>query len=265
MKLRFLSAAAGFAALLPALAPAQQVTIQFGGAAAHLTDPDTNWVSQIGASQVIQWNGVNSDGGGFNASGTLVEQGVGATLTSLGSENLILTTTGISAINLGPGYPLTDAGGSPNLLGIKANDTDDRLKFEAKNEEKWTFSFNQDVTLNHMVGAAMAFNLERFGIDIGNDGTYEYEWNRSAGFIVGSGLVSAASYAGGGNRYVASPTDGIAIPANTEVTIAGLQGAIAIESLVVTTIPEPSTYALLAGFGALGLIILRRRFSKNSR
>lgn len=258
MKMKFPFAIAGLTVLIPVLSSAQ-ITIQFGGDVAHLTDPDANWVSQIGADQIIQWNGVNSDGGSFNASGTMVDQGVGATLTSLGAENLVLTTTGISATNTTAGFPVTGAAGSPNVLGVQANDTgDDAAKFNVGNTEAWTFSFNQDVTIDHMIGAAMDFNLERFGIDIGNDGSYEYEWNRSAGFTVGSGTVNPVTFAPVANRYVATPDGGIAVAANTDVTVEVLQGNIGLQGLVVT-VPEPSAFALLAGLGALGLLCYRRR------
>lgn len=258
MKMNLPLVAAALTALVPAIASAQ-VSIQFGGDVAHLIDPDANWVSQIGADQIIQWNGVNSDGGSFNASGTMVDQGVGATLTSLGAENLVLTTTGISATNTTAGFPVTGAAGSPNVLGVQANDTgDDSAKFNVGNTEAWTFSFNQDVTIDHMIGAAMDFNLERFGIDIGGDGSYEYEWNRSAGFTVGAGSVTAVSFAPVNNRYVATPDGGIDLPAGTDVTVEVLQGNIGLHGLVVT-VPEPSAFAVLAGIGALGLLIFRRR------
>lgn len=257
MKIKLPLAAAALTALVSAIASAQ-ASIQFGGDIDHLIDPDANWVSQIGADQIIQWNGVNSDGGSFNASGTMVDQGVGATLTSLGAENLVLTTTGISATNTTAGFPLTSAAGSPNVLGVQAFSGEDAAKFNIGNTEAWTFSFNQDVTLDHMIGAAMDFDGERFGIDIGNDGSYEYEWNRSDGFTVGAGSVTAATFDPVTNRYVATPDGGITLPAGTDVTVEGLQGNIGLHGLVVT-VPEPSAFAMLAGIGALGLLFMRRR------
>jgi hypothetical protein len=266
MKIPFLSAAAGFAALVPALAFAQ-VSIQFGSRTEFSTGyPD--WTTQIGADQIIQWNGRNSDGGAAGASGTLAGEGVGASLTSLGAENLVLTTTSISTTAApAVGFPITgffafnlNSEPAAGLLGVKSGTSEDGAKFSVG--ESWTFSFNQDVVLEKMVGA-LQFNLLRFGIDIGNNATYDYEWNRSAGFTVGSGTVAPVAYGEGTSQspselYVATFTNGIAIPGGTEVTITSLNGDISLDSLVVTVIPEPSTYALLFGIGALGLIVYRR-------
>lgn len=265
MKANSIIKAVALSALIPAVSTGT-IIVQFGGDAAHTSDAD--WISQIGGDQIIQWNGVNSDGGSFGSSGTMVNQGIydagppesGGKLTSLGTENLILTTTGISATNTTSGFPTTGAAGAPNVLGVQANDTgDDAAKFNIGNTESWTFQFNKDVTLLYMVGAAMDFDLERFGIDIGDDGTNEYEWNRSAGFTVGSGSVAAVTYDPVANRYVAMPTGGIAIAANTDVTISVEQGNIGLQALVVEVVPEPSTFALLAGLGVLGLVVVRRK------
>lgn len=260
-----LTTLAGLTALLPALASA--IVIQFGSLTEFSTDP--TWETQIGADQIVQWNGKNSGGGAVGSSGTLVDQGIGATLTSSGSENLVLTTTGLATTATPEtGFPITGyfgffSGETPaaGLLGVKSGTSEDGAKFGVG--ESWTFSFNQDVVLQQMVGGAMDFNLERFGIDIGNNSSYEYEWNRSAGFTVGTGNVAAITYGAGASAanvqvYVATFTDGIALPAGTDVTITSLQGSISVESLVVTAVPEPSFFALLAGIGAFGLILYRR-------
>lgn len=248
---------ASFSLLAAAAALSAQTTIQFGGDTSHLTDgtstEDINWNAAVGADQIIQWNGVNSNGGSFGASGTLANQGLSATLTSLGAENLVLTTRGLSADDI-TGIQ-TSAIGSPNSMGVNSGNDNVAPQFEAAFNETWTFDFSQDVRITNMIGVGMGFDGERFGIDIGADGSYEFEWNRM-GFVVGTGVVAASGF-GGGQEYLASFDTGV-ISAGTDITIAGLQGVIGLQALVVV-IPEPSSFAMLIGASALGLVLLRRR------
>lgn len=256
MKNHILSTAAA-ASFLAAASLSAQTTIQFGGDATHLTDgtttEDINWNAAVGADQIIQWNGVNSNGGTFEASGTLAGQGVNATLTSLGTENVVLTTRALSAVDV-TGIQ-TASTGLPQVLGVDSGTDAVPTQFEAEFNETWTFDFSQDVTLTNMIGVGMGFDGERFGIDIGADGTYEFEWNRT-GFTVGSGLVTASVF-GGSQEYLATFDTGV-ISAGTDITIAGLQGVIGLQALVVV-IPEPSSFAMLIGASALGLVLFRRR------
>jgi hypothetical protein len=243
--------------LLIAASSVSGQTIQFGGDVSHITDgttaEDTAWQSAIGADQIIRWDGVNSDGGGSGASGTLHSQGVGATLTSLGAEDLVLTTRAVSATT---GPTTTFAYGNPNYLGVDSGGDTYGAQFESNFSEAWVFDFSKDVTLNSMIGLGLAFNGQKFGIDIGNDGSYEYEWTRT-GFTEGSGSVVGSAF-GGTNEYLASFTTGIAISAGTDIKITSINGYIGLEGLVVT-VPEPATYALLAGALALASVMVRRR------
>lgn len=232
--------------------------IFFGGDAGNIagTDPaDINWQNAVGADQIIQWNGANSGGGPAGNSGSLFNQGVGGSLTSLGTENLVLTTTALSALDT-TGIT-TSATNLPQFLGVNSAGGGGANVFDSAQEEIWTFSFNQDVVLTQMVGRNMQFNGQRFGVDIGANGTYDFEWTRT-GFTVGSGSVTAASF-GGFEEYLATFGSGISISSGTEVAFTSLQGPISLQGLVVNVIPEPSSFALLAGLGSLGLILLRRR------
>lgn len=234
-----------------------QASIQFGGDAGHITDgtrpADIAWNSAVGADQIIQWNGVNSDGGSFSASGSLANAGVGATLTSLGAEDVVLTTRGLSADDT-TGIQ-TSLIGSPNIMGVDSGTDLEAKQFEAAFNETWTFDFSQDVTLTNMISVGMGFDGERFGIDINADGSYEFAWNRT-GFTVGTGTVALSEF-GGSQEYLATFDTGV-ISAGTDITIAGLQGNIGIQALVVA-IPEASTFAMLSGAAALGWVMLRRR------
>lgn len=263
MKRSVISLTAAAAAAFIGQASAQTV-IQFGGDHDHLQDggrpQDGAWTSAVGAEQIIQWNGVNYNSatgvfGNFGTAGTLANLGVGASLTSVGPEAVTLTTRALDATDTTS--ITTGVTGSPNLLGVNAGVPNDGVKFEADFAESWTFDFDQDVTWISMISAAMDFNLERFGIDIGNTGTNDYEWNRSAGFIVGSGIVDTVDF-GGPDEYLATFASPITLPAGTDVRISGAQGAISLEGLVIS-IPEPSSFALLAGILALGSIAMRRR------
>jgi hypothetical protein len=247
-----------------------QVIIQFGGEAGKITrlesgvdvtTDDTNWQSQIGADQIIQWNGVSAGfgltGGSFNSAGSLANKIVtdNAKLNSIGSENLVLSTIDIESDVAGT--ERTNATLTPNVFGIDVG-TGTNAQFNTDNAEVWTFSFDQTVTLLNIVGSGMDFDLERWGLDIGNDDTYEYQWNRLDGFTAGAGTVAETTY-NTPNRYVATFGTGIEIAAGTEIAITALQGNMNLQSIVVSAVPEPGTYGLILGALAMGWIMIRRR------
>ena len=203
---------------------------------------------------MIQWNGVNSVNQNFGNAGTLNNQGAGATLTSLGSENIVLTTRGLSSTDT-DGL-LTFSTGRPQILGINSDNDNNAAQFESNFSEIWTFDFSKDVVFEQMVANAMGFDGETFGIDIGADGSYEYEWNRT-GFTTGTGTVVAVSF-GAADEYLATFGSGFSVPAGTDIAIAGLAGSIGIEALVIS-VPEPSSYALFAGILAMTGVVIRRR------
>ena len=267
-RLAFLMTRRGIAALavaalsLGVVSTAQAgVVVQFGGDASRVNAPvDTDWDSQIGADQIIQWNGVNSDGGSFGASGTLVGGTTGSSLTSLGAENLVLTTVSLGSDTTEPGFPSLAAGGSPNVLGVNSGGNDDAQKFNVGLNESWTFEFNKPVIVRAMIGAAMDFDGERFGLDVEGVGNV-VDWRRT-GVLVGptGSSVAAATFAPTANRYVLTlPTDAnaIEVAAGTDLTISGLQGNIGLQGLVVEVVPEPGSL-VLASLG-MGLLALRRR------
>ena len=191
--------------LFPLLGSAQ--IIQFGGFESHKTNSDdgnngrdwtdynARWQSNIGADQVIQWNGVNSVGGSSGASGNLNENGVGATLTSLGTENIVLTTRAVGVTSAGASGAQTFSTGSPNILGVEGlpnsgpgDVSRDAGKFDSVEGEFWTFDFSKDVYLNKFMGTNFA-NFEVLAIDIGNNATNDYVIQGN-GFTTGLGTPS---------------------------------------------------------------------------
>jgi hypothetical protein len=102
------------------------------------------FVSQIGAGEIVQFNGVNSDGGSFGASGTLVNQGVGASLTN-SANGLVLTTTAISSSNAAR----TNTVSSGGQLGINASAGG--ANFQQSDATEWSFEYNKDVELKQVI------------------------------------------------------------------------------------------------------------------
>lgn len=223
-------------AILFAASSAQAATIQFGGEAGIVSN--TDFQSQIGASQVIQWNGVNSAGGSFGASGSVTNnaagEAAGAALTSVGPEALTLTSQAIQPI--GAGAATTKADSLPNVVGVS------NPKFDAG--ESWTIDFDQDVALKHLVFSALNFNGET--IEITTEGGSSVSFNRT------NSLVAAVTYSDNSttnNRFVYTPAGGsLALASGQDLTIAALTGSWGLQAVVVETseIPEPGTVAVLA-------------------
>ena len=199
-----------------------QLTIQFGGDAAIASD--TNYQSQIGASQVIQWNGVNSAGGSFGASGSLTNNmggaGVGASLTSLGSENLVLTTQAIGST----AAPMTTVSSSlPNILGVN------NPRFDVLDSDSWTFDFNQDVVLKQLVFAALDFDGET--VELALEGGSTLSFNRLDSQV--AGVTYANAPATTNNRFVYSLAGGGAtVSAGQDITLSSTQGSWGLQGII---------------------------------
>jgi arylsulfatase A-like enzyme len=191
-------------------------TVQFGGAAA-VSYTNINWQAQIGADQIVQWNGVSSWGGGAGSQGTLVNQGAGAALVS---SNSYLTLTSRAIASTDAAGTNTFATGNPNVLGITGGDN---AKFNHQSDEEWTFDFDQDVVLNNLILSALDFAGET--IDVTIDGIYTNTFVRAD--------CAAVTWAPTANRYVYTFAGGITVPAGTDIKIGatsagvwGLQGIV---------------------------------------
>ncbi|MEN1680962.1 MAG: hypothetical protein AAGJ46_15340 [Planctomycetota bacterium] len=242
-------------AVLASASPASAVLIQFGGDVT--IGSNANYQSQVGASQIIQWNGRNSpDVENFGASGSLTGPNgadVGASLTSLGPESLTLTTRGITS---NPGPAVTFSSGTPNILGVGGGDT---AKFDSNatvSNESWTFDFNRDVTVKHLVFSALGFNGETIQLTL--EGESPVSFNRT------DPLMAPVTYGPVSQRFVYTPTGGgLAIAAGDDITLASTQGVWGLQAVVVETaaIPEPGaiSYLFAASAATVAARIRRRR------
>lgn len=113
-----------------------------------------------------------------------------------------------------------------------ASGTDDTDEFDAG--EGFTFSFNHNVTLDSVA-------VSSFGS--GNSGRISYDGGSVIGTITGTGttILNSSVITGG-----------------TVLRFESLVGAFSLDSLTVTALPEPNTFALFGGAGALGLALLHR-------
>lgn len=193
----------------------------FGGDAAT----NNLFVGQTDAGHIVQWNGVDSDGGGFGASGSLADAGVGASLTNAGN-GLVLTT-----VDIVPAGSNTFVFGSPNILGITGGDNG---KFDTELGDAWTFEFNKDVLLKQLVFAGLGYDGETIQVTV--DGADTNSFNRT------DTNMTNLSWEADVQKYVYTYTEPILVRAGTDITIDGTAGAWALQGLVVDV---PSVFETL--------------------
>ncbi len=182
----------------------------FGG------DSTTNnlFVGQTGAGEIVQWNGVDSDGGSFGSSGTLVDQGIGGALTNT-ANGLVLTTVGIL-----PSGSNSFASSVPNILGV---DGGDPAKFDVG--EAWTFEFNKQVQLKQLVLSGLGFDGETVQVTV--DGVDTNSFTR-----VDANMTNVLWEASSG-KYVYTYPSPITVPAGTQITIDATSGQWGLQGMVV--------------------------------
>lgn len=192
-------------------------TVQFGGAQECIAD--ANWLSQIGADQIIQWNGINSWGGSFGANGTVVRRGIGA---ELWAKNQAVTLTSRAFSSLDP------AGTNTVLyldeIGVQGGAD---AKFDSSNDEQWTVDFDRTVTLKNLIVYGLNFDGEE--VDVTVNGVYTNTFTRL------DENSSPVSWDPDDSRYVYTfPDNGIRVPAGTGITIGATQvGQWALHGIVV--------------------------------
>jgi hypothetical protein len=207
---------------VPYLGPTESRVIQFGGSVGSYSN--ANWQSQIGADEIIQWNGVNSWGGSFGANGTVggsnPGQPVGATLWS---SNSVLTLTSRMISSSEPVGTNTVSSGDPNVLGITGGDN---AKFNHQYDEEWTFDFNTNMVLRQLILVAMDGDAET--VDVIVEGIYTNTFTRL------DSQISPVTWEPAANRFVYTfPGGGLSIPQGTDIKLGatsagvwGLQGVV---------------------------------------
>lgn len=211
----------------PPLAGSSNVVFFGGDADVFDGDVEVNnqFVSQTDAGAIVQWNGVDSDGGSFGASGTVVDEGVGGALTNSAS-GLILTTVGITPVGSN-----TFASGSPNILGVTGGDN---AKFNTGLGESWTFEFNKPVLLNQLVLTAMDGDGEIVRVTV--DGVDTNSFTRLDSNMTNLQWEATA------NKYVYTYTSPIQIPAGTDITIDGTVGIWGLQGIVVEVVSSATGF-----------------------
>jgi arylsulfatase A-like enzyme len=192
--------------------------VQFGGASTNISTPA--WTAQIGADQIVQWNGVNSWGGSFGAQGNLNNAGTGETLVS---QNSLLTLTSRTISSTDPSGTNTISSGTPNVLGIKGGDN---AKFDLANSEAWSFDFDQDVILKNIIISAVDGPVDMPTVDVAGVTNFAMTTSDSQ--------VSAVTWNPTTKRFVYTfAGDGLSVTAGTDITLSaqtggqwGLQGVV---------------------------------------
>jgi hypothetical protein len=209
--------------------------INFGG------NPDlkTNatYMAELGGDAIVAWWGGDDDGGFItNGIGTLKDQGVGATLTSV-KYDVTVETLAIDS-TLPEGTNTVVSGGS---LGITGGDN---AKLDSENGEAWTLDFDTDVYLYKVGLKGFTGGLEVADIIIGG----------VTNTIVPTDCVAAVSETG---LNIYTFVDPILIPAGTVVQIDAPGGQWGVGNLVVGVVekydtPESLYADWLSDYPALG-------------
>jgi hypothetical protein len=210
--------------------------VVFFGGDAGLFDDDAvinnQFVGQTDAGHIVQWNGVDSDGGSFGASGSVVNKGVGAALTNTAND-LILTT-----LDIVPAGSNTFSSGLPNVLGVKGGDD---AKFDAGLGEAWTFEFNRTIELRQLVIAALDSSSETVRVTVDGVDTNSFTY-------VSPDMTNLA-WEASANKYIYTYPTPVTVPAGTDITIeATTSGAWGLQGIVVD-VPSILDSLSLINFG----------------
>jgi len=177
-------------------------TIQFGGAATNIDT--TAWISQIGADQIVQWNGENSWGGGSGSQGNLVNKGIGTTLVSSNSY-LTLTSRTISSSNASR----TNTVVYNQALGINSSDSFG-ANFQQSDAVLWAFDFDKDVELKQVIFS---------GLDAGNKDRMRVIASGVTNDLSPADTDETSSWSGAGNTEIYTFGTPVAVSAGDDITI----------------------------------------------
>jgi hypothetical protein len=212
--------------------PADVDTIQFGGKSAHLSDP--NHQAQVGADELVQFNGADSWGGAAGLNGSLNNIGIGAFVTSP-STGLRLTTTLISSTDAAGTNTVINA--STGVIGIKGGDN---AKFDTSNTEQWAFEFNQPVVLRQLLFAAINNDTEEVTVTVNGLAT---AFTRTDSNATASGWNV--------NRFIYTFDPPLQLSAGTDVQVEATVGQWGLEGVVVGAGALASAYDLWANMQGL--------------
>ncbi len=126
-------------------------------------------------------------------------------------------------------------------FGVNASGGEDTPD-EFDTGEGMLFSFNQDV---YLTGISVA----SFG-NGSDSGTVSFDGGSTIASITATGLTSL------GNTFVSN---------GTTLRFEALAGSFTLESISISAVPEPSTYASLAGVAMLGFAAYRRHRGRQAR
>lgn len=193
-------------------------------------------LSCFGYSVSAQVTFVFDDGSSTGAAGLALEGESNTTYTQGGIELSASTEFGI--------FNLTGSGFGPNDVG-SLDDTD---RFDGI--ESMVFSFNtagtfQSIDLAALVGATETATLSFAGIGGGSTIFHLRD-------DVSSSIVSSGDDFFEGIDYDFAPGESITL----SITVGN---GWTLENFTVTAVPEPATYALIAGMLALASVVVRRR------
>ncbi len=148
--------------------------------------------------------------------------------------------------------------------------------FEPFQGQPYTVTF--DIAVSAGATGRIDFRVDQHGIGVNsgiiyNDGFQDLgtEWN-------GSASSSSAGTSTAGDEWITVTLDGVfsedlsnldiffepwQFGGGTGDNAAHFAGSYSVDNVEFTAVPEPSTYAMIAGFIALGGCLLRRRFRRN--
>jgi len=128
---------------------------------------------QIGADEIVQWNGLDSMGGNGNDNGSLNNESVGARLEST-QGGLILTSDVIASSD--PLVSITQQSGSQLGLSRPGGSP----IFNESLDSSWTFSFNQEVKLKQLLMSGFNNSNDTARVTITGGGSYDITRSNTA-------------------------------------------------------------------------------------
>ncbi len=148
-----------------------------------------------------------------------------------------------------------DNPGPPNYITFDAIDTTGYSDFS------FSFDVTNEVTTGNTTSSdelRVIFDLNYDGITFDADETYTLTGNGSGALTDGTSTAVQDSFVNFSHSLVGVPTGDLGIRIQA-ISFTDGGDRVTFDNIEVSAVPEPSTFALLAGIGALGLVLYRRR------